>query len=334
MIRVKTLSGEELDWTQVLALLPAAPASSAEQKTSDSQKPVPQNVWVDVQAPTPEEWQSIRAAFPLHPLAMEDAQEEGHWSRFESYPAHDFITYRTLSKPEECDEFTERISLFLFQASALHEVGSILSISRRGTLYLGGVWKMAGRETVNTPAEVAYELLDHGTDTFGLYANALETRIEGMQEQVFKNERRDLIATVFEYKHDLAKVRRLCSDAREALLLLVRHGHAEGGDAILYRDALSNLDRAVLRLEGEREALTSLLDMSLGFQGQRMNEVIRTLTVVSTIFLPLTFLAGVWGMNFKLMPELQWPYGYGVAWGSFVLVGLMMALYFKRRGWW
>lgn len=90
----------------------------------------------------------------------------------------------------------------------------------------------------------------------------------------------------------------------------------------------------MLRLEGQREALTSLLDMSLGFQGQRMNEVIRTLTVVSTIFLPLTFLAGVWGMNYKYIPELQWHYGYAFAWGSFLSVGLIMALYFKRRGWW
>lgn len=233
MIRAKTLSGEELNWTTVLAAPPQeAPMSPP--------KPVPQNIWVDVEAPTPEEWQQIRATFPLHPLAVEDVQEEGHWSRFESYPAHDFITYRSLSKPEECDEFTERISLFLFNSApepetSASQLGNVLSISRRGTVYLDKVWKIVGHESVNTPAEVAYELLDHGTDTFGVYADAIEARIEAMQEQVFRNERRDMIATVFEHKHDLAKVRRLCSDAREALLLLVR-----------YRDALGNLDRAVL----------------------------------------------------------------------------------------
>ena len=302
---------------------------------------------MDVQAATPEELILIQSLFALHPLALEDAQEEGHWSRFESYPAHDFITYRTLARAEECDEFTERVSLFVFPGSAaLAQTapeqpkpvttwpGSILSYSRRGTVYLETVWGLVGRDSVNTPAEVAYELLDHGADTFSAYATALEDQIEALQEKVFQAERLNVTGAVFEFKHNLSRVRRLANEAREAVLLLVRHGHAEGGDLIRYRDALGSLDRAVSRLDGQREALTNLLDTALGFQAQRMNEVIRTLTVVSTIFLPLTFLAGVWGMNFRHMPELGWPYGYALSWLSFVLITVVMAVYFKRRGWW
>ena len=336
MIRAKLLSGEDL---AVADFKPRA---------------LPPGVWVDAQDATPEEWSWLRAAFALHPLALEDTRQEGHWSRFETYPAHDFITYRSLARARECDEFTERISLFIFPGSAAvteaelsgaaaahpqgqappSSPGSILSYSRRGTTYLDSVWKLLGRESVNTPAEVAYELIDHATDTFGLYADALESKIEAFQERVFRSERVDATGHVFEFKHNLARVRRLCAEAREAALLLVRHGHAEGGDLLRYRDALSNLDRAVSRLDAERDALTNLLDTSLGFQSQRMNEVIRTLTVVSTFFLPLTFLAGVWGMNFKVMPELSWRYGYAMAWASFVLTAALMAFYFKRRGWW
>ncbi|GAA4016670.1 magnesium transporter CorA family protein [Deinococcus rubellus] len=329
VIRAKTLGGQEVD---VFSL----PAGT-----------LPQGIWVDLQDAAPEELQKIQSLFPLHPLALEDAREEGHWSRFETYPAHDFLTYRTLARAQECDEFTERISIFVFPGSAaLRETapghsppapglpGSVLTFSRHATIYLEKVWSLAGRDSVNTPAEVAYELIDHGADTFATYASALEERIEALQEKVFQDERLNVTGAVFGFKHNLARVRHLASEAREAVLLLVRHGHAEGGDQIRYRDALSNLDRAVSRLDAQREALTNLLDTALGFQAQRMNEVIRTLTVVSTIFLPLTFLAGVWGMNFKLMPELEWHYGYVLAWGSFVLTGLLMAAYFKRRGWW
>ncbi|AWN22299.1 magnesium transporter [Deinococcus irradiatisoli] len=317
MIRARTLSGEEVSWAQVQA---------------QGSGP-PQGLWVDVQAATPEEVQQVRDLFPLHPLALEDVLEEGHWSRFESYPAHDFITYRTLARPQDCDEFTERISIFLFPPES-GSAGTVLSMSRRGTMYLETVWKLLGHESVNTPAEITYELVDHGTETFGAYADALKNEIEALQEEVFKNERLDITSAVFEHKHNLSRVRQLAAEAREAAMLLVRHGRVEGSDMIRYRDALGNLDRAVSRLDAEREGLTSLLDMSLSFQSQRMNQVMRTLTVVSTFFLPLTFLAGVWGMNFKVMPELQWRYGYALAWGSFLLTAALMALYFKRRGWW
>ena len=329
MIRAKTLGGQEVD----VSTLPTGT--------------LPQGLWVDVQAAEPGEMARIQSLFPLHPLALEDAREEGHWSRFETYPAHDFLTYRTLARAQDCDEFTERISLFVFPGStALSETapgqaapppglpGSILTYSRHGTIYLDTVWGLVGRDSVNTPAEVAYELIDHGADTFAVYADALEERIEAVQEKIFQDERLNVTGAVFGFKHNLARVRHLASEAREAVLLLVRHGHAEGSAQIRYRDALGNLDRAVSRLDAQREALTNLLDTALGFQSQRMNEVIRTLTVVSTIFLPLTFLAGVWGMNFKAMPELQWHYGYALAWGSFLLTAALMAAYFKRRGWW
>jgi magnesium transporter len=87
-------------------------------------------------------------------------------------------------------------------------------------------------------------------------------------------------------------------------------------------------------LDSARDTLGSLLDVHLSVQSNRMNEVMKTLTTVSAIFLPLTFLAGVWGMNFKVMPELEWQYGYGLAWGSFISAGALFAAYFKWRKWW
>lgn len=100
------------------------------------------------------------------------------------------------------------------------------------------------------------------------------------------------------------------------------------------RDVVDHLARVYEGLDSERDALSTLLDVHLTVQSNRMNEVMKTLTTVSTIFLPLTFLAGVWGMNFKFMPELEQPWGYLMAWGAFALVGLLLALVFKRRGWW
>ena len=217
VIRAKTLGGQEVD----LSSLPPGT--------------LPQNLWVDVQDAAPEELAHIQALFPLHPLALEDAREEGHWSRFETYPAHDFLTYRTLARAQECDEFTERISIFVFPGSAaLSQTvpqqtaappsppasglpGSVLTYSRRATIYLDTVWGLVGRESVNTPAEVAYELIDHGADTFADYADALEDRIEALQERVFQDERLNVTAAVFGFKHNLSHVRHLARDRKSVV---------------------------------------------------------------------------------------------------------------------
>ncbi|MFK7602639.1 magnesium transporter CorA family protein [Deinococcus sp. SM5_A1] len=305
MIRAKHLaSGEAFEW---------------EGQTS--------GVWVDAQDVTPPELARLQAAFPLNELALEDVLEHGHWSRAEQYPEHAFITVRSFSHPDKEDEDTERISIFGFADAAL-------TFSTKGTMALHNVWGMVGRENVNLPAEVTYELLDHTADTFFTLAEALERRTDALEEQVFKNRRDNAIPDIFEVKHLLSQGRRLASDAREATATLGRYAPGNSADVLRYRDAQDSFDRAASHLDSLRDFLTSLLDLHLNLQNQRMNEVMRTLTAVSVIFLPLTFLAGVWGMNFKAMPELEWPLGYVMAWGSFLLIGGLLALYFKRRGWW
>lgn len=304
MIRAKTLTGSDLEWTGQT-----------------------RQVWVDAQAVTPQELERLRAAFALNRLAVEDALERGHWSRAEGYPEHTFITIRSFARPAEVDEFTERVSIFLYPEA-------VLTLSSQATLALEAVWRQVGREHVNTPSELVYELLDQTADTFFVLADALETRVDALEERVFRQPRENPVGDVFDLKHLLAQARRLSSDAREATAVLVRHESAHPADLVRYRDAQDSFTRAASRLDTLRDHLTGLLDLHLNLQSQRMNEVMRTLTTVSVIFLPLTFLAGVWGMNFARMPELAWRDGYPLAWASFLLLGGLLAYLFKRRGWW
>lgn len=305
MIRAKRVDGEECDWQN-------------EQSGC---------VWIDVQRPSPEEITALKARFKMHPLALEDALEHGHWSRYEQYPAHEFITFRTLVKPNDHDEFTERLSLFLFP-------GVLLTFSNEHVSYIDSVWDMVGRESVNTGLEVAYELLDEGAQTFFRYIGVFENGLDEAEERIFAEKRIQNAQEVFERKHRLAQVRSLANEALVAVNMLNRHMQLDMADQIRFRDVQDTLSRATLRLDGLRDSLRGLLDLQLSLQNQRMNEVMKTLTAVSTVFLPLTFLAGVWGMNFQFIPELHWRYGYLFAWASFVLTALALAAYFKRRQWW
>ena len=291
------------------------------------------HVWVDVETPTTADLEALKSAFAFHPLALEDALEIGHWARFEAYREHVFLIFRTLSEPEDVNDRTERVSFFYYPE---HE--SIITLRNEPVTYLERIW-MECRERRHALG-VVYALLTAGTETFFDFVDALEARTDELEEQVFDPKlsargAREFSADVFALKHTMLSARRLLSSAREGVAQFSRHLAAGAPEASMYlRDVGDHLARVYDGLDSERDVLSGLLDVHLTVQSNRMNEVMKTLTTVSTIFLPLTFFAGVWGMNFHQMPELAQPWGYPMAWGVFLTLGLGLAAYFRKRGWW
>jgi magnesium transporter len=288
-------------------------------------------VWVDVETPSKDNLAQLELLFPLNDFGLEDALERGHWSRFEAYPEHLFLIFRTLAEPEDVTDRTERVSLFWFP-----ELSSIVTIRNEPVTYLESVWNEFQARLDVRAMDVVYTILDRGTDTFFTFIDELETRTDDLEERVFSTKAvksEEFFSEIFDLKHTMIAARRLVSGAREAVAQCSRHvSNLEG--AMYLRDVSDHLTRCYDGLDSSRDVLSSLLDVHLSVQSNRMNEVMKTLTTVSAIFLPLTFLAGVWGMNFQFMPELSWPYGYGFAWAMFIAAGIGFAVYFKWRKWW
>ena len=284
-----------------------------------------EGVWADVCSPTPQEVEALQAVFPLNAFALEDALQRDHWSRFERYPEHDFLILRTLAEPEDAQSRTERASMFW-------QPHFLLTITNEQVGYLDEVWDERVGEAFQVQ-DIIYSLLDHAADAFFTHADTLREDTDALEERLFTaGGGENLAREVFNLKHAASRARRLSSGALGACVGLSRH--LSGADALRLRDVQENLGRVQEFFDGVRDVLSSVLDVYLNVQNQRMNEVVKTLTTVSTIFLPLTFLAGVWGMNFAYMPELHWRYGYLFAWLSMLALGAALALYFKRRGWW
>lgn len=293
----------------------------------------PNNLWVDIESPSSDDVALLRQRLGFHPLALEDALQVGHWSRFEAYPEHLFLIFRTLAEPDDVSELTERISIFWYP-----NLGVILTIRNEPVRYLEAVWKELDGRPNQQPQDVVYALLSRATGTFFDFLDALEDSTDKLEQQLFQPDarlsNRAYATRVFELKNVMISTRRIASSGREAVSQLSRHVAAlQVEDAIRIRDLNDQLARVYDGLDSARELLTSLLDVHLNVESNRLNEVMKTLTTVSTIFLPLTFLAGVWGMNFHFMPELSWPLGYLLAWSSFLTVGGLFAFYFRRRGW-
>ncbi len=287
------------------------------------------HIWLDVCTPTLHEIALVRSSFEINTLALEDALEVGHWSRFEAYPQHITLILRTLAEPKACSDRTERVSYFWYPHQR-----ALVTIHLEPVDYLSHIWRETLEQTSRTPDRIMAALLTSGAETFFDYTDALSQVMDDLEETVFvQRSQTEFTREIFGIKHQIMEVRRLVSGARESVASLSRH--AQNSEmSIYFRDSVDSLSRVYDNLDSAREVLSSILDVHLTVQSNRMNEVMKTLTIVSTIFLPLTFLAGVWGMNFKTMPELEWPHGYTLALLTMAAVGVGFAVYFRKRGWW
>ncbi len=287
------------------------------------------HVWIDMVQPSADEIRDLEAHLRLNPLALEDALETEHWGRFERYPEHFFLIFRTFADPHHVDEKSSEIDIFWFP-----ETDVLLSIRNAPVAYLESIWQSPEPSALKT----FYALLQRGSDAFLIYVDTLEETTDRLEQRVLTGRlqgRNRVYREVLQLRRSLILARKLLANARENVRQLARHASEISEEAgLLMRDVDDHLGRAYDMLETARELVGSLLDVYFASQNSRMNETMRTLTTVSTVFLPLTFLAGVWGMNFAFMPELDWRYGYLLAWGCFVVIGGLLLWYFKRRGWW
>ncbi len=298
-------------------------------------------VWVDVESPNGEQLAALKKAFRFNPLALEDALETDHWSRFERYPEHLFLIFRTLAEPEDLTERTEELDIFWFP-----EQNALVTFRNEPVTYLSEVWAETNSFSGRTPVDLLYTLLQRGTDTFFTFLDELGDRTDALERGLFEHPKNDspvardvrtqpLYRDIFALRRTLIGARKRVSSARENVAQFARHAAEVSPEGSLYlRDVADHLARVYGGLDAAREVLSGLLEVYLNVENQRLNEVIRTLTTVSTIFLPLTFLAGVWGMNFEYEPEFSWRYGYLFAWASFITVGGLLLWYFKRKRWW
>ncbi len=300
-----------------------------------------QHVWVDVEAPTPEQVEELKRHFAFNKLALEDALETEHWSRFERYPEHLFLIFRTLAEPEDLTDRTEEVDIFWFP-----EQDTLITFHHEPITYLEAVWNEVNSFSGRTPVDILYALLQRGTDTFFTYLDELEDRTEELEQHLFDRRvqthaevvdvrAQPLYQEIFSLRRTMISTRKRASSARENVAQFARHTAELSPEGSIYlRDVADHLARVYGGLDAARDVLGGLLEVYLSVENQRLNEVIRTLTTVSTIFLPLTFLAGVWGMNFEYEPEFGWRYGYLFAWTCFISVGGLLLWYFKRKRWW
>jgi len=275
----------------------------------------------------------IGKEFKLHPLVLEDIVNTGQRPKYEDFDDHIFVVLKMLYYDDKSDEIkTEQVSLIVgsnFVISFQELEGDVFHPIRERIRNSKGRIRKAGADYL------AYALLDAVVDGYFIILEKIGERIEGIEEELVKNPTPETLKIIHDLKREMIFLRRSVWPLREVISVLER-----GESSIIHektqiylRDVYDHTIQVIDTIETFRDMVSGMLDIYLSSVSNRMNQVMKILTMIATIFIPLSFIAGIYGMNFKYMPELEWKPGYFIALGLMFVIGLSMFIHFKRKKW-
>lgn len=282
--------------------------------------------------------QQLTTHFHIHPLALEDVLNTTQRPKVEHYDDHYFIVSEMIYPDKKNRVVMEQLSLFLgenFVITIREETGrdDFNIVCNRLRSGRGNSRKMKADY-------LAYAILDTTIDQFFPILETIGESIEEIEEELLSKPSKETLHELYENKRFLIQLRRAAWPQREIINTLIRDdtGLICHGTQVFLRDCYDHSIQIIDILENFRDLSAGLMDVYLSSLGFRTNEIVRILTVISAIFIPLTFIAGLYGMNFDTkyplnMPELALPYGYILCLGVMVTVALGMIVFFKRKHW-
>jgi magnesium transporter len=291
-------------------------------------------IWVDLLNPSPDEGlNTLRDVFHFHELAVEDALSELEYPKVESYGDYLYVILHRIDfqAPEHCfkthdvDFFLGRNYLVTIHSGDTRSIQRVAEICERNSMALG-----------EGPAGLMHRIVDSMVDNYRPEIEELNDRLDALEERVFEGGTASLAKDILDFKRDVASLRRVVQPQRDVVGRLARREFPFFDEQISYRyrDVYDHLVRLADESMVFQDRITSLLDANLAIVSNQLNTVMKILTIIATVFMPLTFITGLYGMNVDL-PH----FGLGGVTMFWMLMGVMAAIvaamlvYFRRRGW-
>lgn len=277
--------------------------------------------------------EKLGSYFNIHPLTLEDVLNTRQRPKTEDYDSYIYSVLKMILLDTKTKEIT------IDQVSIIIGPNYVLSFQERE----GDVFEMV-RERFKNPASrlrksgvdyLAYGLIDAVIDNYFVILEHFGDKIEYLEEGLVLHPRPETLKTIQKYKRDMITLRKSIWPLRELIngLQRVESDLIKETTRIYLRDVYDHTIQVIDTVEDFRDILSSMVDIYLSSISFRMNEVMEVLTVIATIFIPLTFISGVYGMNFEYMPELKWRWGYPTVMFGMILLAVSMFVYFKKRKW-
>jgi len=277
--------------------------------------------------------EKLGTAFDLHPLLLEDILSTAQRPKFEDYEKSIFLVLKMLRFGDDHQVVeTEQVSLIVgpnFVLSFQERVGDVFDSVRDRIRSGKGRIRKLGADYL------AYSLLDAIVDSYFLVLEKLGERIEGLEEELVSDPGQKTLRHIHGLKREMITLRRSIWPLRELVGGLQRSESPLVAEStrVYLRDVYDHTVQIIDTIESFRDMVSGMLDIYLSSVSNRMNAVMKVLTIIATLFIPLTFIAGVYGMNFEHMPELKWRYSYAVVWAVMIGVASIMLAYFRRKKW-
>jgi magnesium transporter len=284
--------------------------------------------WVDFESPSEQEIALLTEHFHFHPLAIEDCLHHIQRPKLDHYDNCHFFVLHAL---HENNLTVEEVDLFLGN-------NFIVSYHQKPQREIENAWQRIMEQTKlfeQGPIYAAYLIMDQLVDEYFPSVYQLEERLAEIEMNTSGTSLEKIMNQVFETRSKLLKVRRTIVPMRELLYRVINSQRIEGleHNHAYFADIHDHLLKLSEIVESNREISSDMRDSYISINSNRMNKIMKTLTVITTIFMPLTFLAGIYGMNFEHMPELKWPHGYFLILTFMALIGFGMFMWFQRKGW-
>jgi len=288
-------------------------------------------IWVDVVGPTPEEIARIGEEFHFHPLALEDVARGGQRPKVDQYDDYQFIVFYGLTisadrcQSREVDIFLGKHYMVTFHASDLPAIAQIAERWRANAAKLGN----------HSVGFLLHSLLDALVDEYFPVLDDIAERSENLEEAIILAGQPTLQAEILRLRRELLLIRRVAGPERDVMNVLIRRDPPLFGskEMVYFQDLFDHLLRVTDTVDIYRDMLSSVLDANLSMVSYTLNVVVKRLTSYSIILMSISIIAGIYGMNFVYMPELDWRWGYPFALGLMVAIATAEVGIFRRIGW-
>lgn len=277
--------------------------------------------------------ETIGTCFDIHLLTIEDIVHTGQRPKVEEFDTYVYIVLKMLRYDDARHMvISEQVSLVLsadFLISFQEAPGDVFSAVRTRLRNPKGRIRQRGTDYL------AYALIDAVVDHYFHIMEKIGERIEFLEDQLMDDPQAGIVTDIHGLKREVIYLRKQVWPMRE-LLGRLKKGEIDliqEGNQIYWSDIYDHIVQLIDTIESYRDILSSMLDLHLSAAGNHMNEIMKVLTILASIFIPITFIAGVYGMNFKNMPELEWPWGYALVWTVIIVTVIAMVAMFKKKNW-